>query len=254
MKKIVSVLIVILVSVLLCAIAVAEEQDFSSLTYSELAELKQKVDYEFFSRPEAEPQHLAEGQYTVGVDIAPGRYFMGSVEAGAGGYTQRIHVYKDRATYEARPSGRYGEYLVDEYLNVGEEPKSIGLEEGNFVWLQNGATLISLSAFKPADYSHYELPAGTLVPAGVYDVGEDGDIPAGKYNAFAGTVSGGEIKIYYTKEKFASDGSWHLGYDKDYELDASDNPESEGIILEDGYVVLVIKDVVLKKQPKLVFD
>ena len=54
--------------------ALAADTDVTGMDFSTLSELKQKVDAEYFSRPEAEPFTIAEGYYTVGQDLNPGRY------------------------------------------------------------------------------------------------------------------------------------------------------------------------------------
>ncbi len=254
MRKYISLLLVAVLTCITFSAAFANDADLSAMSFEDLSTLKQKVDNEYNSRAEAEPFPLAEGQYLVGIDLAPGRYYMACVEAGDSGYTTRLHVYVDRAQHDSAPSGRYGEYLSDDYFGVGDEPKSVRLGEGNFLLLESGSLLISTTPFKSSDYIKYELPDGTLVPTGVYEVGENGEIPAGKYNAFAGTASGGDLKIYLTKEKFTSDGSWHLGYDQHYELNATRNPKGEGLVLEEGYIVLVEQDIIMKKQQKLSFD
>ena len=57
----------------------------------------------------------------------------------------------------------------------------------------------------------------------------------------------GEVKIYYSQETFAEDGSCHLGYDKYCEVRVKKSLASEKILLEEGYVLLVEGDVVMKK-------
>ena len=152
----------------------------------------------------------------------------------------------------------YGDYISDDYFSLGDEPKSMTLEEGNFLYVQ-GPLLFGAADFDISDYYTYETPEGTYVPAGVYMVGEgdDKDIPPGTFAVYPGTISGGDVKIYYSQETFEDDGSWHLGYDKHYEVRVRKNQASETIILEEGYVLLVEKDVVMKKGSggtKLVFD
>lgn len=254
MKRFITLHLAVVLSFVTLTVAFADDTNLSAMSFNELTELKQKVDVEYNSRAEANPFSLSEGQYIAGVDLAPGRYYMASVELGDSGYTTRLHVYADRAQYDSRPSGRYGEHLSDDYFKVGDEPKSVRIDEGNFLLLDSGSLLVSATPFNSSDYIKYQLPEGTLVPAGVYDVGESGEIPAGKYYVFAGVASGGDLKIYYTKDKFSSDGSWHLGYDKHYEFKATKNSKGEGVVLEEGYVVLVEQDVIMKKQQRLSFD
>ena len=236
----------------------ASEPDVGGLDFPALSELKQKVDAEYNSRPEAEPFTVAAGYYTVGKDIVPGRYYVATVMPDEDGYGVRMHVYTDKAQFEARPSGYYGEYIYDDYFSLGDNPKSVTLEDGNFLYVE-GSLLFSAEEFDSSDYYVYEAPEGTYVAAGAYMVGDgdDKDIPAGTYTVYAGTVYGGEIKIYSDQESYAEDGSWHLGYDKHYEVRVSAVPATETIILDEGNVLLVEKDVIMRKGAgggKLVFD
>ena len=249
----------LLIGCLACNIPVfASETDVTGMDFSALSELKQKVDAEYYSRPEAEPFSIAEGYYTVGKDIAPGRYYVATVVPDDDGYGVRMHVYVDKAQFDARPSGYYGEYISDDYFTLGEEPKSMTLEEGNYLYVE-GPLMFSAGEFAISDYFTYEPPEGTYVPAGAYMVGEgeDKDIPTGTFTVYAGTVYGGDIKIYYSQETYAQDGSWHLGYDKHCEVPVTKGLASETIVLEEGYVVLVESDVIMKRGTaggKLVFD
>ena len=236
----------------------ASETDVAGMDFSSLSELKQKVDAEYYSRPEAEPFTVAEGYYTVGQDITPGRYYVASVKPDEDGYGVRMHVYADKAQFDARPSGYYGDYISDDYFSLGDEPKSMTLENGNYLYVE-GYLLFGAAEFAVSDYYTYDPPEGTYVPAGAYLVGdgEDKDIPAGTFTVYAGSVYGGDVKIYYSQETYAQDGSWHLGYDKHYEVRVAKRQASETIMLEEGYVLLVEKDVIMKKGTgggKLVFD
>ena len=242
----------------LCIQAAASEVDVSGMDYTALTELKQIVDAEYNSRPESEPFNIAQGYYTVGQDIAPGRYYVATVVPGEDGYGVRMHVYVDKAQFEARPAGKYGEYISDDYFSLGEAPQSMTFETGNYLYVQ-GPLLFSPSEFDVSDYYTFEAPEGTYVPAGAYMAGdgEDKDIPSGTYTVYAGTISGGDVKVYTTQEAFEEDGSWHLGYDKHYELRVAKNLASETITLKEGNVLLVESDVVMRKGTgggKLVFD
>ena len=256
MKRVAAAL---LIGCLVCNTPVlASETDVKGMDFSALTELKQKVDAEYYSRPEAEPFPVAEGYYTVGQDIAPGRYYVATVVPNEDGYGVRMHVYVNKAQFDSRPSGNYGEYISDDYFTLGEEPKSMILEEGNYLYVE-GPLLFSAGEFAISDYYTYEPPEGTYVPAGTYMIGdgEDKDIPSGTFTVYAGTVSGGDIKIYYSQEKYAKDGSWHLDYDKHCEVPVTETLSSETIVLEEESVVLVESDVIMRKGTaggKMVFD
>ena len=236
----------------------AAEVDLAGMDFSALSEMKQKVDEEYYSRPEAGLFSVAEGYYTVGQDINPGRYYVATVTPDEDGYGVRMHVYMDKAKFDARPSGHYGDYISDDYFSLGNEPKSMMFEDGNYLYVE-GSLLFSASEFELSDYYTYEQPEGTYVPAGAYMVGdgEDKDIPSGTFTVYAGTVYGGDVKVYYSQDAYAQDGSWHLGYDKHYEVRVAKTQLSETIVLEEGNVLLVEKDVIMKKGTggeKLVFN
>lgn len=249
---------VLAASLAFCTPVLASDTDVTGLSFTELSELKQRVDAEYNSRPEAEPFDVAPGYYTVGQDINPGRYYVAAVVPNANGYSTYMHVYLDKNQFDSRPPLQYGEFLSADFFKLGDDPKSISFEEGNYLWVE-GSLILSSNEFQPSDYSNYEVPEGTYVPAGVYTVGEgeDKDIPTGTYTVYAGTINGGDLKIYYSQDTFADDGSGHHGYDKHYEIDPYDSLSSEMIVLEEGYVLLVENDIVMKKGSsgaKLEFD
>ena len=248
MRKMAAAAFLLAGTMVLCTPVPAAETDLTAMSFSELSASKKEVDAEYCSRPEAEPFSVSEGYYTVGQDINPGRYYVATVTPDEDGYGVRMHVYADKAQYDSRPAGRYGEYLSDDYFELGSDPKSMTLEEGNYLYVE-GPLLFSAREFSISDYYTYEVPEGTYVPAGAYMVGEeeDKDLSPGTYTVYAGSLSGGEVKIYYSQETFAEDGSWHLGYDKYCEVRVKKSLASEKILLEEGYVLLVEGDVVMKK-------
>ena len=81
MKKLLS-LIVLLVLTAAIPTALAEAAfDFSGYSYDELIGVKEQLDAEIATRPEAGERILQPGQYVVGKDIAPGVYDLGFVPA-----------------------------------------------------------------------------------------------------------------------------------------------------------------------------
>lgn len=238
-------IVVLVLCILLLSTATAESIDVSNMDFDALQTLKAAVELEFHSRPEAAGISLLPGYYAVGQDIKPGRYYVKMVEPSGNGYSVRLHVYADREKYESRPAGKYGEYIYDDYFSIEDDAISMLLEEGNFLWLEEGSIVFSVSEINLLDL--YEVPEGTYVPAGSYVVGED--IPAGKYTAYSGTIFGGEVKVYYSENTFKSN-----KYDKRYEIEVEKPQVPAALVLEDGYVVFVEKDIVMRKQAKLSFD
>ncbi len=243
MRKIVAM--VVLLTVFSCSSVWAADIDVSTLDYEALSELKQKVDQEFNSRPESEPVELKEGTYTVGADIKPGNYYFAYVKPTENYSGARLHVYENKEKYDSKSAASYGEYLLDEYFNLGANPKSISLEEGNFLYLQNGSLMYRSVSFEASDYYTYEVPDGTPVPKGIYHVPDD--IPAGRYTIYAADISGGNIDVYYSEEA-----------KEQYDLAQLDiytvAPEvSEIIELKDGFLVEVDHDIIMKKAGQLAF-
>lgn len=252
MKKAFALLVTVVLLISCSVIGFAEDIDFESMDFETLQAMKNALDYEYFSRPESKGISLSPGEYTVGIDIKPGRYYIKTVEPCVSDYTPRVHIYKDKEQFESRPRGYYGEYLYDAYCHLEDDQKSVSLEIGNFIYVESGSILFSRTSINQEDYYVYQVPEGTYVPAGVYKVGED--IPVGKYRVYSGTIIGGKMKIYFKEGTYKSDGSWHLGYDKLIEVDVKPTVVYETVDLEEGYVVLVELDVVMKKQAKLSFD
>lgn len=251
MKK--AILAAALALALLFSAATGAETDIQNMDFDALSKLKQAVDTEFASRPEAGVLTLTPGQYVVGRDLKAGRYLMMCSDPSYERNYASLHVYKDEAQFMARPSGKYGEYVSENRFSLGEAPESVVLADGNFLYLQSAGIVCTLYDFLEEDYYRYTPPEGTYVAAGSYLAGEEGELPAGSYDVYAADAKGGEIRIYFKEEDFFNDGSWHLGCDKHYDIDTG---EKETIKLEEGYLLYVEKDVVMKRQnrTKLVFD
>ena len=71
---------------------------------------------------------------------------------------------------------------------------------------------------------------------------------------FAGSISGGKLLLYSSVEAYNKDKSSRLNYDEKYELEASKTASGFMIRLDEGNVVFVEQDVIMKKQQKLHFD
>ena len=244
MKKLV---LSVVTCLLLSCSTFAADIDVSSLDYDTLAELKNKVDQEFFSRPESQPIEMEPGYYTAGVDIKPGTYYFAFVVPEGTGYsTARMHVYQDKDQYDSRPSGNYGDYLSDTVFELGANPIDVTVEEGNYIVLEHNTVWYSSSTFNPEEYYTYEVPEGTLVDKGVYGVSSE--IPEGKYTVYASDADGGYIVIYYSEQAKT---------EKDYsQMDTkSVYPEDPVTVdLKEGYVIEILDSVVMKKAAPLSFD
>ena len=140
--------------------------------------------------------------------------------------------------------------IWSKYLDYCDKPQRIALEAGQTVKVYYGTARLKNTPFTDDDYYQYEQPSGTYVPVGKYVVGED--IPEGIYYAYAGTIEGGTIKVYENKPDL------NTGYNGDkydyYDPFVNKSGQYELVELKGGQVMFVEKDVIMKKQPKLVFD
>jgi len=124
MKKILP--LILLVSLLLSVhVAVAEADfDFTSYSYEQLIGIKEQLDAEITTRPEAGERILQPGQYVVGKDIAQGVYDVGFVAAEEDDTYTNWYIYDTKQMYD---------YDVSR-LFLGDLPRNEGrVQEGSSV-------------------------------------------------------------------------------------------------------------------------
>lgn len=223
MLKKTCLLLTALILLLGVATAFAETPDLSQMTFEELAELRTLINAEMLTRPEAEDMVLGAGEYVVGRDLQPGTYYA-IYESGtwSSGY---VRIYKDE-TKEKR------------LLHISIDPYDIypmtDLVEGNIIVVEYNAIRVNMTGFPD-----YHAPEGTLIPAGVYEIGVE--IPAGKYSALLNTGCS-SISVYQNMATYQeSDGffdtlqSYTLGY-----------AERECMLnLQDGNILVVESNSIL---------
>lgn len=252
-KKVSSVLVLLFVFLLLSIPAFGESIDYSKMDYHSLLALKQEVDLELHSRPEAAPLTLNPGQYSVGSDIKAGKYYVIYAKPGSDVYC-RFHIYADKATYDAAPSGRYGEYLRDEYIEAIDQSTVFELQEGNYLYIEGASLKFSVIDFDDDDYFSYEAPNETIVPLGTYTIGEE--IPAGSFTAYPYDLKGATIYIYKNAEAFAADDtndSIYWDADPKIHVSIAGTKSSPIFKLSEGNIVIIDNAVVMKKNAALFF-
>lgn len=240
MKRILSILFIVL---LFSTSAIAEGLDLSSMSYEQLVELKRAVDNEYYARPEAEPNVLAPGNYIVGEDIQAGTYYVcvNSYEFNQTANTW-FRVYESRDAYDAG-----SEPLWYNYISLDEQASCVTLKNGNMVRIGDFPVTMSVRKLAENERYQYAIPDGTYVPCGTYKVGQE--IPAGSYQVYMGSIYGGYMAIY------PDDAAYKDRNDATYvELRVIWSDHTKSAVLEDGNVVVVHRDVVLRKQAELIFD
>ena len=229
-------LILILCATLMFSIAYGEGIDYKSMTYDELLNIQQSVQNELLSRPES-VFTLEAGTYIIGKDIMPGTYYALMTKPRQGYVDTEIWIFPNAAESEKN--------IVDaKYESVrftfGSDSKQVVFKKDNVINVRYATVTLSALPLKFSDYYTYELPEGTYVPIGLYDVDED--IPAGKYIAYSGTINGGSFAV-----KDGDDSEW-------YEIPIKQESVAIPFVLESGNSLIVEKDIVLKKQASLSFD
>ena len=240
MKKLLSLMMVLFI---LITPAMAEGLDLEGMDYDSLMQLKQAVDAELYSRPEAEPRVLQPGIYEIGKDICPGRYLarVNSYEFGKNTYCS-LSIFD---TFEAATN--YGDRVYYETISLEEGSLGIDLPDGKFFKVSDFPVTLSVSELTEEELYEYVPPEGTYVPAGTYVVGED--LPAGGYQIFMGTIAGCDVLVY-DDENALENGK----YSQRAELRMIWDGHVASISVKEGNIVKVEDDVVMKKQPKLEFD
>lgn len=229
MKK---VLLAVLFSLFAFSIipAFAQDIDLTSLGYEELSKLKKEVDYEYSSRPEAEPFIMQVGSYKVGIDIAPGTYYINRAKL-IDEYPAQVRVYDEKGDSRSMP------YATIDDVNY------VTLNAGDTFTIYYADVIFSSQKNELGDL--YELPEieGTFVPKGKYTIGEE--IPAGSYEIYPTALRGSTIYIYAEKES------------TDYNLyGISFDQKQYGQVLRfsEGNYISLSEPVYMKKTVALNFD
>lgn len=250
-RRMIPVVLMLLVGFcLLSAPAFGETLDIASMDYDSLLALKQKVDLEFHSRPEAAPQTLKPGQYTVGSDIKVGKYYVIFAEPGSRSSCDYL-LFTDKSTYtealKAPVEERRKNLLSYGSIRASDRSVYFDLQEGNYIVIDGASLKIGVNDFDDEEYFTYTTPEGTVVPRGTYTVGEE--IPAGSYTAYSYDLNGASIYIYSSAKALADDQSSSIGWDADMKISLGINDDTKSSIfkLSEGNVVIVKNAVVMKK-------
>lgn len=245
-----------LVFCLLSIPAFGEATDYEKMDYNSLLALKQEVDLELNSRPEAAPLILNPGQYTVGSDIKAGKYHVIFAEPGSSRYCDYI-LFSDKSTFTASSKATYEErqklLMYSGNINASGRAMFINLEEGNYLITEGASIKLSVVDYDEEDYYSYTAPEGTVVPLGTYTVGEE--IPAGSYTAYPYYLEGAEIIIYKNAETLAAERYMNIHSDADTSiyLGITSDKRSSIFKLSEGNVVLIENAVVMTKNAALLF-
>lgn len=254
MKKLV-VLTMVLLMLTYTGIGTAEEPapvtgfDFSSYSFDELIGIKEQLDAELQTRPEAGERTLQTGQYVVGKDIAEGIYELGFVPVEEDDTYTNWYIYDTKQMYD---------YDVDR-LWLGDLPREEGtLKAGSsvrvelfdgdyFVIYRSAASITRVGNAVPVE-TNYTPPEGTSIPTGIYIIGEE--IPEGKYTVYFNGEAPSRIRTYADPADATNDFK-----DGEFEAVLASYNTSVEINLKAGYAFrLEYNSVIMKKSEGFVFD
>jgi len=249
MKKILP--LILLVSLLLSVhVAVAEADfDFTSYSYEQLIGIKEQLDAEITTRPEAGERILQPGQYVVGKDIAQGVYDVGFVAAEEDDTYTNWYIYDTKQMYDYDVSRLF---LGDLPRNEGrvQEGSSVKVElfDGDYFVIYRSAASIARSGNVVPVESDYTAPEGTTIPTGIYTIGEE--IPEGKYTIYFNGEAPSRVRTYANPEDATNDFK-----DPEFEAILADYNTSAEINLKAGYAFrLEYNSIIMKKSNGFVFD
>lgn len=249
-RTIPTVLLLLFGICLLVVPAIGEALDIGEMDYDSLLALKQEVDLEIDSRPEAEPFVINPGKYVVGSDMKSGKYFVIFAEPVNRTYCEYM-LFPDKLTFTAAletPLEERSKYLMYRgRINALDRSTYIDFQEGSYLITEGASIKLSVTDFDDADYFTYTAPEGTVVPLGTYIVGEE--IPAGSYTAYPYDTQGAKIYIYKSAEVLAADQSSSIGWEADAKIYLSIIGDDSSAIfkLAEGNIIIIDNVVVMTK-------
>ena len=256
MNKIIA-LVMTMLMLAFAGVGVAEEVsvdaaavfDFTGYSYDELIGIREQLDAELQTRPQAGERVLQVGQYVIGKDIAQGVYDLSFVAAEEDDTYTNWYIYDTMQMYD---------YDVDR-LWLGDLPREEGtLKDGSsvkvelydgdyFVIYRSAASITRVGNVVPVE-SSYTPPEGTSIPTGIYIIGEE--IPEGKCTVYFNGEAPSRVRTYADPADATNDFK-----DGEFEAVLADYNTSVEINLKAGYAFrLEYNSVIMKKSEGFIFD
>lgn len=256
MKKLIALIVSLLMLASVCT-GFAEESseepaagfDFTGYSYDELIGIKEQLDAELQTRPEAGERILQVGQYVVGKDIAQGVYDLGFVAAEEDDTYTNWYIYDTKQMYDYDVGRLWlGDLPREEgTLKAGSSVKVELFDGDYFVIYRSAASITRVGNAVPVE-SSYTAPEGTTIPTGIYIIGEE--IPEGKYTVYFNGEAPSRVRTYADPADATNDFK-----DGEFEAVLADYNTSVEINLKAGYAFrLEYNSVIMKKSEGFVFD
>lgn len=249
MKKTLSMILLVFMLLSVHAVLAEADFDFSGYSYDQLIGIKEQLDAEISTRPEAGARILQPGQYVVGKDIAQGVYDLGFVAAEEDDTYTNWYIYDTKQMYDYDVSRLF---LGDLPRNEGrvQEGSSVKVElfDGDYFVVYRSAASIARSGNVVPVESDYTAPEGTSIPTGIYTVGEE--IPEGKYTIYFNGEAPSRVRTYANPEDATNDFK-----DPEFESVLAYYNTSAEINLKAGYAFrLEYNNIIMKKSNGFVFE
>ena len=174
MKKLIALIVSLLMLSSVC-VGFAEEPngetaagfDFTGYSYEELIGIKEQLDAELQSRPEAGERTLQTGQYVVGKDIVQGIYELGFVPAEEDDTYTNWYVYDTKQMYDYDVGRLWlGDLPREEGTLKAGSSVRVELFDGDyFVIYRSAASITRVGNAVPAE-TNYTPPGRDIYPDG----------------------------------------------------------------------------------------
>ena len=152
MKKLIAIILIL--SMLLPAAALADLPDISSLTYDELVKLKDQINLAMWNSQEWQEVTVPTGVWTVGEDI-PVAHWSISLSPKASGKWAKI-IYCDKLDESGLDAANKFDCKIYSYLNVASPDNDhypqvidIDLKPGTYLIIGNGSVVFTPYSGKP---------------------------------------------------------------------------------------------------------
>lgn len=146
MKKVYSVILVLLIILLIPAFAFAasNEIDLSGMSYDELVELKDRINLAIWESEEWQEVEVPQGVWEVGADIPAGKWTIKPAEGSTSSISVGVEVTNGGTrvkakTFEQVRSPKDRNYRAERDVTEW----TIELEEGQFVQISSGTAIFS---------------------------------------------------------------------------------------------------------------
>lgn len=144
------------------------------------------INYGNHKRPNSEYITLRVGDYTVGKDIKPGRYYL---------YKEKINSDNSAEFVIYDETEHYDDMIYPKF-----KVPSVELIEGRKISVWTDSITLSTEYVPVEDFYEIKDPGGTTVPKGMYHIGTD--IPAGSYELYPITFDGASGMYFADEETY----------------------------------------------------